>query len=97
MDRKSKIEEIKNLFSKNKFQETIDKINELCKPESRPADLSCLSGVCKIIKSDPTEDEILSARSDFEDAYYKEKNSNIGLESVCNFISTCILHSINYP
>ena len=62
-----------------------------------PADLSCLSGVCKIIKSDPTEDEILSALSDFEDAYYKEKNSNIGLESVCNFISTCILHSINYP
>ena len=97
MDRKSKIEEIKNLFSKNKFQETIDKINELCKPEARPADLSCLSGVCKIIKSDPTEDEILSALSDFEDAYYKEKNSNIGLESVCNFISTCILHSINYP
>ena len=97
MDRKSKIEEIKNLFTKNKFQETIDKINELCKPEARPADLSCLSGVCKIIKSDPTEDEILSALSDFEDAYYKEKNSNIGLESVCNFISTCILHSINYP
>ena len=61
MDRKSKIEEIKNLFTKNKFQETIDKINELCKPEARPADLSCLSGVCKIIKSDPTEDEILSA------------------------------------
>ena len=97
MDRKSKIEEIKKLFSKNKFQETIDKINGLFKPEARPADLSCLSGVCKIIKSDPTEDEILSALSDFEDAYYKEKNSNIGLESVCNFISTCILHSINYP
>ena len=77
MDRKSKVEEIKKLFSKNKFQETINKINELCKPEARSADLSCLSGVCKIIKSDPAEDEILSALSDFEDAYNKEKNSNI--------------------
>ena len=97
MDSKFKIEEIRKLFSKNKFQETINKINELCKREVRPADLSCLSGVCKIIKSDPTIDEILSALSDFEDAYYKEKNSNVGLESVCNYISTCILHSNKYP
>jgi len=97
MDSKSKIEEIKKLFSKNKFQETINKINELCRREARPAGLSCLSGVCKIIKSDPTKDEILSALSDFEDAYYKEKNSNVGLESVCNYISTCILHSSKYP
>ena len=97
MEIKSKIEEIKKLFNEKKFQKTINKIDELYRPEARPANLSSLSGVCKIIKSDPTKDEILSALTDFEDAYCKEKNSNIGLESVCNYISTCILYSNKYP
>ena len=92
-----KIKEIKDAFNTKKFDEVIDKIENLSTLKERNPELSCLSGVCKIVKQKNTKAEIFSALIDFEDAFKKAKKNNIGLESVCNYVSTCILYSDNYP
>ena len=97
MDIKHKIGEIRKLFSEKKFDEVLNKINAFSKIKERPSELSSLSGICKILKSNPTQKEIISALTDFKDSYFKSKTSNNGLDSVCNYISTCILYSSNYP
>ena len=97
MDIKHKIGEIRKLFSEKKFDEVLNKINAFSKIKERPSELSSLSGICKILKSNPTKKEIVSALTDFKDSYFKSKTSNNGLDSVCNYISTCILYSSNYP
>ncbi len=94
---KSKIEEIKKSFNDKKYDEVIKKIEDLSTIENRYAELSSLCGVCKIVKPNPNKNEILSALLDFEDAYKKAKKNSIGLDSVCNYISTCILYSDDYP
>ena len=94
---KSKIEEIKKSFNDKKYDEVIKKIEDLSTIENRYAELSSLCGVCKIVKPNPNKNEISSALLDFEDAYKKAKKNSIGLDSVCNYISTCILYSDDYP
>ena len=97
IDINSKINDIKNSFNKKKFEDVIYKIENLSNFKDRNPELSCLLGVCKIVKPRSTKDEIFSSLTDFEDAYIKAKTNNIGLESVCNYVSTCILYSDNYP
>ena len=97
MDIKHKIDEIRKLFSEKQFDEVLKKINAFSRIEERTSELSSLSGICKILKSNPNQKEILSALTDFKDSYIKSKTSNYGLDSVCNYISTCILYSSNYP
>ena len=97
MDIKLKIDEIKKLFSEKKFNVVLEKIDNFSPIDKRPAELSSLSGICKIFKPDPSLKEIISALVDFKDSYMKSKNSENGLDSACNYISTCILYSNNYP
>ena len=97
IDIRHKIEEIKSSFKKKNFNDVIYQIEKLSNIKNRNPELSCLSGVCKIIKPNSKKNEIFSALNDFEDAYIKAKKNNIGLESVCNYISTCILYADNYP
>ena len=92
-----KINEIKDAFNLKNFDEVINKIENFSNFKDRNPELSCLLGVCKIVKPKNTKNEIFSALKDFEDAYNKAKTNNIGLESVCNYVSTCILYSDDYP
>ena len=96
-DIRHKIEEIKKSFKEKNFDDVIYQIEKLSNIKNRSPELSSLSGICKIIKPNSKKNEIFSALNDFEDAYIKAKKNNIGLESVCNYISTCILHADNYP
>ena len=68
-----KIKEIKDAFNTKKFDEVIDKIENLSTLKERNPELSCLSGVCKIVKPKNTKAEIFSALIDFEDAFKKAK------------------------
>ena len=92
-----KINEIKDAFNLKNFDEVINKIENFSNFKDRNPELSCLLGVCKIVKPKNTKNEIFSALKDFEDAYNKAKTNNIGLESACNYVSTCILYSDDYP
>ena len=60
---------VKDLFVRKKYQEVIKKIEEFSSIKERPAGLSNLIGVCKILKSERNKNEIISALSDFEDSY----------------------------
>ena len=77
-------ENIKELFVKKKYQDVILKIEEFSTMKSRPAGLSNLIGVCKIAKSDHKKNEVISALSDFEDAYNKSKKNLLGVEALTN-------------
>mgnify|MGYP001303119718 CR=1 FL=1 len=83
---------IKELFVKKKYQEVIKKIEEFSSKKDRPAGLSNLIGVCKILKSDRNKNEVISALSDFEDSYIKSKKTEIGVEALINFITTCVTY-----
>ena len=79
---------VKDLFVRKKYQEVIKKIEEFSSIKDRPAGLSNLIGVCKILKSERNKNEIISALSDFEDSYLKSKKNEIGIEALTNFITT---------
>ena len=81
---------VKDLFVRKKYQEVIKKIEEFSSIKERPAGLSNLIGVCKILKSERNKNEIISALSDFEDSYLKSKKNEIGIEALTNFITTCV-------
>ena len=71
---RSIIEEIKLLFTKKEFEAALKVANEKTKITERPAGLSNLLGLCKILKINIDKKDILSSMLDFEDAYLKEKN-----------------------
>ena len=89
-------ENIKELFVKKKYQDVILKIEEFSTMKSRPAGLSNLIGVCKIAKSDHKKNEVISALSDFEDAYNKSKKNLLGVEALTNFITACVTYIKKY-
>ena len=81
------IEEIKLLFTKQEYEVALKVANEKTKITERPAGLSNLLGLCKILKINRDKKDILSSMLDFEDAYLKEKKTIHGLDSLCNMIS----------
>ena len=84
---RSIIEEIKLLFTKKEFEAALKVANEKTNTTERPAGLSNLLGLCKILKINRNKKDILSSMLDFEDAYLKEKKTIHGLDSLCNIIS----------
>ena len=93
---RSVIDEIKSLFIKKDYELALKVAKEKSEIEQRPAGLSNLLGLCKILKLNKDENDILSSMLDFEDAYLKEKNTIHGLDSLCNMISisTTYINSI---
>tara|TARA_B100001250_G_C19810416_1_gene795438 strand:- start:2302 stop:3996 length:1695 start_codon:yes stop_codon:yes gene_type:complete len=87
---------VKELFVKKKYEEVIKKIEEFSSKKDRPAGLSNLIGICKILKSDRDKKEVISALSDFEDSYSKSKKSEVGVEALTNFITTCVTYIKKY-
>ena len=84
---RSIIEEIKLLFTNKEYEAALKVANAKTNTTERPAGLSNLLGLCKILKINRDKKDILSSMLDFEDAYLKEKKTIHGLDSLCNMIS----------
>ena len=87
---------ISELLSKKSYNEVILKVEEHSNLENRPGGLSSLIGVCKMLKPNYTEEDVLSALADFEDAYKKLKTNLGGIEALGNYITACIKNSQKY-
>ena len=87
---------LRELFNKQKYQEIILKIEEYSSKINRPADLSSIIGMCKILKLNNNKNDIISALSDFEDSYNKSKTNEGSIEALCNYITACIRNSQKY-
>jgi protein O-GlcNAc transferase len=80
----SNIQLYKNLFREKKFGEIIDKIEKL--EQNKSAQILHILGICKMLKNDNGEYN-LSARENFREAFIKEKNTDLGIEALTNFIN----------
>ena len=78
----------KSLFQEKKFEEIIYKIEDLEKIKT-PQILHIL-GICKLSKKNVNNEDKLSAREDFRQAFEKDKYSNIGIEALTNFINISV-------
>ncbi len=83
-------EKIKELFLKKKYKDIVLKIEENFKPKNRPAGISNLSGVCKLLSSESNYDNVISALNDFEDCFKKSTLEPQKIEALTNYISACI-------
>ena len=75
----------KKLYQEKKYEELIYKIENLEKIKS--AQVLHILGICKLSKKNISNNDKLSAREDFRKAFESEKNSNIGIEALTNFIN----------
>ncbi len=87
---------IKDLFLQKKYQELINKAEKFTDISERPAPLSNLVGLSKVLKPNKTKEDFFSSLADFEDCYLKAKTHLYGLEGLCNLISVCVLNSNKY-
>ena len=81
----SNIQFYKNLFNEKKYNEIIDKIEKLEKDKS--AQILHILGICKMLKDNTNSKDSLSAKENFREAFLKEKNTNLGIEALTNFIN----------
>ena len=75
----------KKLYEEKKYEELIYKIENLEKVKS--AQLLHILGICKLSKKNISNNDKLSAREDFRKAFENDKNSNLGIEALTNFIN----------
>ena len=83
-------ETVKKLFSEKKYDELIQKVEEYSSVENRHGGLSSVLGVCRMLKSNYTKDDVILALDNFEDAYFKLKDGLGGIEALGNYIAACI-------
>ena len=86
-------ENIKNLFEKKKYQEIILIISKTFQSKKKPAGLSNLLGICKVLKQSNNKEEIISALNDFEECYVNSVIVEQKVEAICNYIVVCINNS----
>ena len=77
----------KKLFEEKKFSEIIFLIENLENKEEISPGLLNLLGVSRLSQAGKKKDDYLLSLKNFESAYLKEKKSQIGLESLRNFIN----------
>ena len=75
----------KKLYSEKKYSEIISEIEKLDETQ-RPSGLLNLLGACKLLRRH--NNDLISAKSHFKEAYLEEKTSKIGLEALINFINS---------
>ena len=75
----------KKLFSEKKFQEIIDSIDK--NEKNKTAKIYHIRGVCKFFISENNKKIRLSSREDFRKAFLLEKNTELGVEALTNFIN----------
>ncbi|SVB15524.1 uncharacterized protein METZ01_LOCUS168378, partial [marine metagenome] len=91
------IDNFTQLFKEKKYQELILKSNELTSIEQRPAGLSNLIGLSKVLLKQASKKNIISALDDFKDAYLKAKKEIYGMEALCNLITISTQNCSKYP
>ena len=79
------IKNYKKLFFDKKYDEIISQIEN--NKEQRSAKILHILGICKVIKGYHNKDIKLSARENFREAYLLEKNTDLGVEALSNFIN----------
>ena len=93
MVQKSFQENIKELFLKKKYKEIVLNIEKNFGLKKKPAGLSNLSGVCKVLMENRTKTDIISALNDFEDCYHSSNIIPQKTEALCNYITACVNNS----
>ena len=97
MVQKSFQENIKELFLKKKYKEIVLNIEKNFGLKKKPAGLSNLSGVCKVLMENRTKTDIISALNDFEDCYHSSNIIPQKTEALCNYITACVNNSKIFP
>ena len=90
-------ENIKELFLKKKYKEIVLNIEKNFGLKKKPAGLSNLLGVCKVLKENRTKTDIISALNDFEDCYHSSNIIPQKTEALCNYITACVNNSKIFP
>ena len=75
----------KKLYKEKKYEEIIYKIENL--ENIKSPQLLHILGICKLSKKNASNEDKLSAREDFRKAFEGDKNSNLGIEALTNFIN----------
>ena len=75
----------KKLYREKKYEEIIYKIEN--SEHTKSPQLFHILGICKLSKKNVSKDDKLSAREDFRKAFESDKNSNVGIEALTNFIN----------
>ena len=82
-----KVKKLQILFKNKKFDELIKEIE---KTKDKNSLLLNISGVSKILRNNATQNDKLSALENFEKAYLMDSKSQVGLDSLTNFINVAI-------
>ena len=90
-------ENIKELFLKKKYKEIVLNIEKNFGLKKKPAGLSNLLGVCKVLMENRTKTDIISALNDFEDCYNYSNIIPQKTEALCNYITACVNNSKIFP
>ena len=90
-------ENIKELFLKKKYKEIVLNIEKNFGLKKKPAGLSNLLGVCKVLMENRTKTDIISALNDFEDCYHSSNIIPQKTEALCNYITACVNNSKIFP
>ncbi len=82
-----KIKTLQILFKNKKFDQLIEEIEKI---KDKNSLLLNIYGVSKILRNNVTQNDKLSALENFEKAYLMDKKSQVGLDSLTNFINVAI-------
>ena len=82
-----KIKTLQILFKNKKFDELIEEIEKI---KDKNSLLLNIYGVSKILRNNATQNDKLSALENFEKAYLMDDKSQVGLDSLTNFINVAI-------
>ena len=79
--------ELQKLFQEKKYNEVIDKIENYLKANEKSAGLLNILGVSRVLSFSKDVSILDLALKNFEEAYIREKNTQIGLDALTNFIN----------
>ena len=83
---------IRNLFSEKKYDELIERIEKISNFENRAPGISSILGICRILKNNRSNQDLIIGLKDFINAFEKSNDKNLKIEVLCNFIS-CALNN----
>ena len=82
--------QLQSLFSKKKYLEIIEIIENETEENDRSAGLLNLYGVCKVLTYTNNLDDLILALQNFKKATQKESKTTIGLEALINYINVMV-------
>lgn len=82
--------QLQSLFSKKKYLEIIEIIENETEENDRSAGLLNVYGVCKVLTYTNNLDDLILALQNFKKATQKESKTTIGLEALINYINVMV-------